>query len=107
MLPSTPKHKVLKNELCIILFRRENNNIYATLVEAMLKHYNDVKLASNPFCIVESLNEVKSIPPVKMYMVICDCEVSAAKTNGWELYVTIIKILLKITGMSRVLCRLL
>ncbi|XP_069125399.1 uncharacterized protein [Argopecten irradians] len=94
---STPKHIFLRNEMCVLLFRKENNNIYTALIEAMLKNFTEVKLASNPFFIIENINDVKNVPPCKLYVVICDCEVSSGKTNGWDLHIATVKVLRTIT----------
>ncbi|XP_046556734.1 LOW QUALITY PROTEIN: uncharacterized protein LOC124265956 [Haliotis rubra] len=62
----SPKHGglSLKNELCVVLFKRENNNIVATLIETILKQLDDVKLSVKPHYMIGS-EHLKSIPRVK------------------------------------------
>lgn len=75
--PPTPKHgKMMKNELCIILFGKEINNLYITLVDSVLKHLDEAKIASKPHFTVESQEDLKHLPFVKLFIVIIDVEYS-------------------------------
>ncbi|XP_071113362.1 uncharacterized protein [Haliotis cracherodii] len=71
----SPKHGVsLKNELCVVLFKRENNNIVATLIEAILKQLDDVRLSVKPHYMIEGPEHLKSIPRVKLFLVVSEME---------------------------------
>ena len=73
--PSTPKHGVLRNEMCVVLFRRESSSIYSAVVDTLLGYVPDVTLASAPYYSIESTGDLRDIPHVKLFLLICDCNV--------------------------------
>ncbi|XP_063402660.1 uncharacterized protein LOC134686804 isoform X2 [Mytilus trossulus] len=77
-----PKLGILKNEVCIVLFKYENIPVYTNVVEAMLNQFYDVKVAavSHPYFMIESQKDINSIPHVKLFIVICNSH--GNHTNG-------------------------
>lgn len=74
----------MKNELCIILFRKDNNNLYISLVDSALKHLDDAKVASKPHFIVENPDDLKHLPFVKLFVIIIDVEYSSDSCKRHE-----------------------
>ncbi|KAJ8315233.1 hypothetical protein KUTeg_007383 [Tegillarca granosa] len=98
--PSTPKHAFLKNELCIVLFRKDYSNTYTTMTESMLKHFEEVRLASDPFYIIECQNDIKRLPAVKLYILIFDCDGSVRCESDHELQIAAVKVIRTLGGMD-------
>ncbi|XP_061168344.1 uncharacterized protein LOC133177302 [Saccostrea echinata] len=70
--PSTPKHGVLRNEMCIVLFRKECLSIYNSVIETLLSYFTEIKIASAPYYVIESFNDISKIPHVKLFILVCD-----------------------------------
>ncbi|XP_062620692.1 uncharacterized protein LOC134282305 [Saccostrea cucullata] len=70
--PSTPKHGVLRNEMCIVLFRKECLSIYNSVIETLLFYFTEIKIASAPYYVIENFNDISKIPYVKLFILVCD-----------------------------------
>lgn len=70
--PSTPKHGVLRNEMCIVLFRKECISIYNSVVETLLSYFTEIKIASAPYYVIENISDISKIPHVKLFILVCD-----------------------------------
>ncbi|XP_041352185.1 uncharacterized protein LOC121370785 isoform X1 [Gigantopelta aegis] len=102
----SPKHGIsLRPELCVILFKRDNN-ISSTLVDGIIKHLDDGKMAERPHYTIEGSETLRQIPRVKLYLVISEmeekCGHSFLRPQDVELHTSAIRFM-KSLGASIVL----
>lgn len=90
-----PKLGILKNEVCVVLFKHENIPIYTNVVEAMLNQFYDVKVAaiSHPFFMIETQKDINSIPHVKLFIIICNSHGNHSNGSGRDLLAVSLKIM--------------
>ncbi|XP_022287376.2 uncharacterized protein LOC111100068 isoform X1 [Crassostrea virginica] len=74
--PSTPKHGVLRNEMCIVLFRKDCIGIYNSVIETLLSYFTEIKIASAPYYVIESVSDISKIPHVKLFILVCDSAIN-------------------------------
>lgn len=84
--PGTPKHSSgLRNETCVVCFQRDNtNSLISKLTDAMLRHLEGVKLTVKPFYAVFSMDDLRNMPHVKLYVIVVDLESRGLFLNGSE-----------------------
>ncbi|WAR08931.1 hypothetical protein MAR_018889 [Mya arenaria] len=84
--PGTPKHSLgLRNEMCVICFQRDNTNgLISKLMDSMLRHLEGVKLSAKPFYAVFAVDDIRTMPHVKLYVVLVDLETRGLYINGSE-----------------------
>lgn len=74
VLNFSPKHGIsLRNEVCVVIFKKENENIYITLVESLVKQMDNVRLAVRPYIAVEGPDTLRHLPYCKLFLVFADC----------------------------------
>ncbi|XP_060594049.1 uncharacterized protein LOC132748450 [Ruditapes philippinarum] len=84
--PGTPKHMVgLRNEVCVICFQREcADSLILKLTEAMFRHLEGFKVTMKPFYAIFSMEDLRSMPHVKLYVIMVDLESRGLYINGCE-----------------------
>ncbi|ESO84850.1 hypothetical protein LOTGIDRAFT_168339 [Lottia gigantea] len=71
----SPKHGLtLKNELCVIVFKKDNNNIISTFIDVTLKNLEDVKLTVPSHYVIEKHEMLRQLPRAKLYLVVTELE---------------------------------
>lgn len=118
VLSYSPKHGVsLKNEICIVVLNKDNGFLVQTLTDTLLRGLDGVKVAIKPHILIQSQDEVRCLPRVKLFMVFVDCDKGGTSTSsllgpgsgspasgsrpsaaGVELTVTTIRYVQSITG---------
>ncbi|XP_014767544.1 uncharacterized protein LOC106867245 [Octopus bimaculoides] len=74
VLNFSPKHGIsLRNEVCVIMFKKESENIYATLMETLVKQLDNIRLAVRPFMAVEGQDSLRHLPYSKIFLVFAEC----------------------------------
>ncbi|KAL4233012.1 hypothetical protein ACF0H5_007698 [Mactra antiquata] len=93
--PGTPKHSLsIKNEACVVCFQRDSaNSLIMKLTDAMMRHLEGVKISTKPFYAIFSMEDLRGLPHVRLYVVIIDLESRGLYINGSEkdLVVTTLK----------------
>ncbi|KAK3091604.1 hypothetical protein FSP39_021103 [Pinctada imbricata] len=59
--PSTPKRDIpgfLRSEMCVVVFSRENTNLFSSVVDTLLGHMPDITLSSPAYYCIESTTDV-------------------------------------------------
>ena len=75
----------LRNEICIIFTQRDcSNSLFSSLYEAMVRHLDGVKVAVKPFYTVFSNEDLRSMPHVRLYVIMIDLETRGTYINGSE-----------------------
>ncbi|KAK3098114.1 hypothetical protein FSP39_016246, partial [Pinctada imbricata] len=92
-MPMIPKHGVLRNEMCVVLFRRQNINIYASVVETLLGYVTDIKIANAPFYVIDNVSDLSKIPHVKLFLLICDCNNDYTNGSSRDLRLATIRVM--------------
>ncbi|XP_045197669.2 uncharacterized protein LOC123552241 [Mercenaria mercenaria] len=82
----TPKHMVgLRNEVCVICFQRDSaDSLILKLTEAMFRHLEGLKVTMKPFYAIFSMEDLRNIPHVKLYVILVDLESRGLYINGCE-----------------------
>ncbi|GAB1598907.1 uncharacterized protein LOC115232463 [Argonauta hians] len=74
VLNISPKHGIsLRNEVCVIMFKKESENIYSTLMDSLIKQLDNVRLAVRPFLAVEGQDCLRHLPYCKIFLVFAEC----------------------------------
>ena len=84
--PGTPKHgSGLKNEVCLVCFQKENaNGLVSKLTESMVRHLEGIRLSFKPFYSIYGVEDIRLLPPVKLFVVVVDLESRGFFINGSE-----------------------
>ncbi|XP_048767345.2 uncharacterized protein LOC125674261 isoform X2 [Ostrea edulis] len=90
--PSTPKHGVLRKEMCIVLFRKECLSIYNSVIETFLSYFTEIKIASAPYYVIEGFSDISKIPHVKLFILVCDSTINYG-SGSKDLRLATIKVL--------------
>jgi hypothetical protein len=92
----------LRNEVCVICFQREcADSLILKLTEAMFRHLEGFKVTMKPFYAIFSMEDLRSMPHVKLYVIMVDLESRGLYINGCEkdLVFTTIKYTKSLGGM--------
>lgn len=75
----------LRNEVCVICFQRDSaDNIILKLTEAMFRHLEGFKVTMKPFYAIFSMEDLKNLPHVRLYVIMVDLESRGLYINGCE-----------------------
>jgi hypothetical protein len=94
---------VLKNELCVVLFRKETASAYTGLVEAILRQLEEARQTSKPFHMVESQEDLAHLPSAKLFVLILDVDTKAHTVSKQpdadrDLHVATVKVIKSLGG---------
>ncbi|KAK6169206.1 hypothetical protein SNE40_020302 [Patella caerulea] len=71
----SPKHGIsLKNELCVVVFKRDNNNIISTFIDLAIKNLDDVKLTTPTHYVIEKHDVLRQIPRTRLYLIVSEID---------------------------------
>ena len=86
--------------MCVVLFRRQNINIYASVVETLLGYVTDIKIANAPFYVIDGAGDLSKIPHVKLFLLICDCNNDYTNGNSKDLRLSTIRVMHRLGGKA-------
>ena len=62
--------------MCIVLFRKDCIGIYNSVIETLLSYFTEIKIASAPYYVIESVSDISKIPHVKLFILVCDSAIN-------------------------------